>query len=143
MTSVGYGEVYPRTTLGKFVGFVAMLAGMVLIALPVAIVGQKFQDVYDNHDLDEAKRRAALRMKVLGEVWSLVPSSDVVPSLRKVKMKDQELADSVTDLCSYLEEVWEQREQLMRERKYEFERQEEINFKSTQLLSGMETSKVA
>lgn len=142
MTSVGYGDVYPRTTLGKFVGFVAMLAGMVLIALPVAIVGQKFQDVYDMHDLDEAKRRAALRMKVLGEVWSLVPSSDVVPSLKKLKMKDQDLGDCVTDLCSYLEEVWEQREQLMRERKYEFERQEEIHFKKTSLLAGMEASKL-
>jgi len=139
MTSVGYGEVYPRTTMGKFVGFVAMLAGMVLIALPVAIVGQKFQDVYDNHDLDEAKRRAAMRMKVLGEVWSLVPSSDVVPKMRKLQLKDQDLSNSVTDLCSFLEEVWEQREQLMRERKYEFERQEEVHGRVTKLLSDMET----
>jgi len=142
MTSVGYGDVYPRTTLGKFVGFVAMLAGMVLIALPVAIVGQKFQDVYDNHDLDEAKRRAALRMKVLGEVWSLVPSSDVAPSIKKLKLKDPELGETVTEFCSFLEEVWQQREQKMRERKFEFERQEEIHFKMTNLLQGMETSKL-
>jgi len=150
MTSVGYGEVYPRTTMGKLVGFVAMLAGMVLIALPVAIVGQKFQDVYDNHDLDEAKRRAAMRMKVLGEVWSLVPSSDctsqhtdrrgVLPKLRALKIKDQNLGDNVTDLCSFLEEVWEQREQLMRERKYEFERQEEVHGRVGKLLSEMETA---
>lgn len=150
MTSVGYGEVYPRTTMGKLVGFVAMLAGMVLIALPVAIVGQKFQDVYDNHDLDEAKRRAAMRMKVLGEVWSLIPSRDctsqhtdrcgVLPKLKELKIKDTDLGDSVTDLCSSLEEVWEQREQLMRERKYEFERQEEVHGRVAKLLSEMETA---
>jgi voltage-gated potassium channel Kch len=87
MTSVGYGEVYPRTTLGKSVGFIAMLVGMVLIALPVAIVGQKFQDVYDNHDLEEAKRRAAVRMKVMGEVWSLVPASNVLSKMKKMKIK--------------------------------------------------------
>merc|ERR1719272_17157 len=124
MTSVGYGEVYPRTTMGRMVGFVAMLAGMVLIALPVAIVGQKFQDVYENHDLEEAKRRASVRMKVMGEVWSLVPASDVISRLHKVKVKDPLLASLVHDLSSELSEVWEQREQLMRERKYDIDEQE-------------------
>jgi hypothetical protein len=140
MTSVGYGEVYPRTTLGKCVGFVAMLVGMVLIALPVAIVGQKFQDVYENHDLEDAKRRAAVRMKVLGEVWSLVPSSDVGPKLKKLQIKDPALATSVESLTCYLEEVWEHREQLMRERKVEHERQEEIHSRVQKLLTHMETS---
>merc|ERR1719253_185522 len=92
MTSVGYGEVYPRTTMGKCVGFFAMLVGMVLIALPVAIVGQKFQDVYDNHDLEEAKRRAAVRMKVMGEVWTLEPKSDVLPRMKKLQIRDPMLA---------------------------------------------------
>lgn len=137
MASVGYGDVYPRTTLGKFVGFVAMLAGMVLIALPVAIIGQKFQDVYDNHDLDEAKRRAAMRMKVLGEVWSLVPASDVLPKLQKVQIKDQELSKQVAELCEFFGEVWESREQLMRERKDEAARQESVHINLTHLLSGM------
>lgn len=140
MTSVGYGEVYPRTTMGRMVGFVAMLAGMVLIALPVAIVGQKFQDVYENHDLEEAKRRAAIRMKVMGEVWSLVPQSDVVPNVRKLALKDQALAGLIADMTSCLDEVWEQREQLMRERQYEFDRHEEVHQKVGQLLNSMEAA---
>jgi voltage-gated potassium channel Kch len=138
MTSVGYGEIYPRTTLGKCVGFIAMLVGMVLIALPVAIVGQKFQDVYDNHDLEEAKRRAAVRMKVMGEVWSLVPASEVVPKLRKLEVKDPALSSAIAGLSSRLEEVWEQREQLMRERQYEADRQEEVHQKVGRLLNSME-----
>jgi len=138
MTSVGYGEVYPKTTLGKMVGFVAMLAGMVLIALPVAIVGQKFQDVYENHDLEEAKRRAAVRMKVMGEVWSLVPASDVISRLHKVRVKDPLLASLVHDLSSELSEVWEHREQLMRERKYDIDEQEQIHQKINNLLSSMD-----
>eukprot|EP00747_Dinoflagellata_sp_TGD_P181453 gnl/TRDRNA2_/TRDRNA2_35298_c0_seq1.p1 gnl/TRDRNA2_/TRDRNA2_35298_c0~~gnl/TRDRNA2_/TRDRNA2_35298_c0_seq1.p1 ORF type:complete len:473 (-),score=74.13 gnl/TRDRNA2_/TRDRNA2_35298_c0_seq1:352-1770(-) len=140
MMTVGYGEIVPRTTLGKCVGFVAMLVGMVLIALPVAIVGQKFQDVYEHHDLDEAKSRAAARLKVTGEKWTLEPQSDVLPRLRALKVKDSALAVAMTDLTCALEEVWEQREQLSRERKMEFEKQDLVNQKFSKLLLGMEAS---
>merc|ERR1719171_2777105 len=57
MTTVGYGDKYPRTFLGKLVGAVCMLFGILLIALPTAIVGQKFQEVYRRHH--EAQRLQA------------------------------------------------------------------------------------
>lgn len=50
MTTVGFGDAYPKTAGGKFVGMAAMLTGILLIALPVAIVGRKFQEVYENYD---------------------------------------------------------------------------------------------
>jgi hypothetical protein len=57
MTTVGYGDKYPRTFLGKLVGAICMLFGILLIALPTAIVGQKFQEVYRRHQ--DAKRLQA------------------------------------------------------------------------------------
>mmetsp|Transcript_30543 Transcript_30543/g.79080 ORF Transcript_30543/g.79080 Transcript_30543/m.79080 type:complete len:291 (+) Transcript_30543:196-1068(+) len=47
MITVGYGDKYPKTALGKAVGSLSMFTGIVLIALPVAIVGSKFQEVYN------------------------------------------------------------------------------------------------
>jgi len=47
MTTVGYGDVYPRTTQGRLVAAVAILNGILVIALPVAIVSRRFQEVYD------------------------------------------------------------------------------------------------
>lgn len=44
MTSVGYGDVVPRTRLGRFVGSVIMLLGVGLVALPAAILAGKFSD---------------------------------------------------------------------------------------------------
>jgi len=140
MTTVGYGEIYPRTALGKCVGCIAMLVGMVLIALPVAIVGQKFQDVYESHDLDDARNRAAARMKVSGEVWTLQPPSDVLSRLRSLKPQDAALASAVSDMAGALEEVWEERERLARECKNEMEKQKEIHQNLAQLLQGMEAS---
>mmetsp|Transcript_62233 Transcript_62233/g.190094 ORF Transcript_62233/g.190094 Transcript_62233/m.190094 type:complete len:485 (-) Transcript_62233:187-1641(-) len=138
MTSVGYGDVYPKTSQGKCLGFVVMLTGMVVIALPVAIVGQKFQDVYESHRLETAKDAAAARMAVPGEQWSLVPTSDAVEKLRNLHIKDSALATSVTKLTLCLPEVWEQREQIMRGRIGERVKSERINAKTRRLLSGVE-----
>mmetsp|Transcript_35674 Transcript_35674/g.113373 ORF Transcript_35674/g.113373 Transcript_35674/m.113373 type:complete len:470 (+) Transcript_35674:65-1474(+) len=137
MTSVGYGEVYPRTTQGKCVGFVAMLVGMVLIALPVAIVGQKFQDVFESHDLDEAKFRAVARMRSDGKVWAVVPSTDVLQRLRQLKLQDPAVGASVASLAAALESTWEQRERLGRERRYLLERHQELEGKTQELLKAM------
>lgn len=66
MTTVGYGDQVPRTLAGRLVGCLAMLSGIVLISLPVAIVGSKFQLAYESleaekrqlAELDEAEREA-------------------------------------------------------------------------------------
>merc|ERR1719253_927907 len=50
MTTVGFGEVYPRTELGRIVATATMLSGILLIALPVAIIGRRFQEVYEAHN---------------------------------------------------------------------------------------------
>lgn len=46
MTTVGYGGVVPVSTPGKLIAAFTMLFGILLIALPMAIVGNKFQEVY-------------------------------------------------------------------------------------------------
>jgi len=47
MTTVGYGDKAPKTPLGRTLGCVTMISGIVLISLPVAIVGTKFQEAYE------------------------------------------------------------------------------------------------
>merc|ERR1719253_2437699 len=53
MTTVGFGEVYPRTEMGRVIATATMLSGILLIALPVAIIGRKFQEVYEDHQREE------------------------------------------------------------------------------------------
>jgi len=140
MTTVGFGDIYPKTTPGHCVGFAAMLVGMVLIALPVAIVGQKFQDVYEMHDLEEAKMRALSTTKTTGDVWTLMPQSDIIAKLRSLQTKEKHVGEQVSTVAQLLEDVWEHREKLQRERAFELTKQQDIHRKLGKLLSGMEAS---
>ncbi|CAJ1423912.1 unnamed protein product [Effrenium voratum] len=119
LTSLGYGDMYPKTLQGKCVGVLAMIAGLLLIALPIAIISQKFQDIYEVNDKEEAKNRAAQRMKgAPHETWTLIPGSDVVRRLKGLSIKDPEAREAIQDMMKSLEEIWERREALERERKY-------------------------
>lgn len=37
-TTVGYGDIYPRTILGKFIGSATIVVGVVLVAIPISII---------------------------------------------------------------------------------------------------------
>uniref|UniRef100_A0A7S1EY59 Ion transport domain-containing protein n=1 Tax=Noctiluca scintillans TaxID=2966 RepID=A0A7S1EY59_NOCSC len=60
MTTVGYGDRVPRTVPGRIVAMLTMLSGILLISLPVAIVGSKFQHAYEEYlDQRECERMAS------------------------------------------------------------------------------------
>jgi voltage-gated potassium channel len=45
LTTVGYGDVYPVTPLGKIVASITALFGLVMLALPVGIIATSFSEV--------------------------------------------------------------------------------------------------
>ena len=47
ITTVGYGDFYPTTILGKCVGFFTVISSVLLLALPVTIIGSEFSIEYD------------------------------------------------------------------------------------------------
>ncbi|WP_294009605.1 ion transporter [Sphingomonas sp.] len=52
LTTVGYGDVYPITALGKFLSGLVAVAGIGLIAMPTGILASAFSDVV------QARKRA-------------------------------------------------------------------------------------
>ena len=59
MTTVGYGDMVPLTPLGKMIGSIVSIFGMMLLAFPVAILGYHFQEVYN--EMEEEQRIQKLK----------------------------------------------------------------------------------
>jgi voltage-gated potassium channel len=54
LTTVGYGDVYPITGIGKFVSGVIAIMGIGLVALPTGIISAGFMDkLKDNNESDD------------------------------------------------------------------------------------------
>ena len=56
MTTVGYGDMYPKSTFGYFVGGICAFSGMLILAMPVAILATNFNDLYQKNKLRETKK---------------------------------------------------------------------------------------
>lgn len=63
MTTVGYGDYYPTTTGGYVIGVLCSITGIILTALPVAVIGSNFNTYWEHN----RKRRAALMAAIKEE----------------------------------------------------------------------------
>lgn len=59
LTTVGYGDVYPVTTLGRFAASIIALAGIGVVALPAGVFASAFSDELREREQQKVARKAA------------------------------------------------------------------------------------
>lgn len=58
LTTVGYGDVYPQTDVGKLISMISSLFGVAVIAMPAGIVTAGFVDaIHDEQRQEEARHK--------------------------------------------------------------------------------------
>ncbi|CAE8654923.1 unnamed protein product [Polarella glacialis] len=64
LTTVGYGDVYPHSDLGKLLASLQIVAGIGYMAMPLSIIGNNFSQVWeDRHGL-------LMRDKIWQQIWN-------------------------------------------------------------------------
>ena len=90
VTTVGYGDITPATTLGRFVAGTLMFFGLGLIATVTAIVSAKFvQNYVDHHTNDDV-------LEKLEELES---------EIEKLKALEEDELEKLDDLDSEIQDI--------------------------------------
>ena len=63
ITTVGYGDFYPTDLPGRFIGSLCAICGVMLIALPTAVIVSKFSDFYGHRSFQQRHEQMCQQTK--------------------------------------------------------------------------------
>ena len=90
LTTIGYGDQIPASQGGKFVAVVIAFLGSFYMAMPLAIIGSKFEEAYKEHELLQAQH-SSFREDNLKEQLSHVSSKERRARVLRLGFKIQEI----------------------------------------------------
>lgn len=80
MSTVGYGDVSPKTPVGKFIGTVCAITGILALALPITVIGSNFSAIF-SEEMEQREKEANAKKE---EEAGADPKERLVGELRRV-----------------------------------------------------------
>jgi hypothetical protein len=80
-TTVGYGDLYPTSGGGKFIGATCMTLGIVVLALPISVVGANFASEYNKREREKEMDRMLARGDTMDASGSATPEAGHLEAL--------------------------------------------------------------
>jgi potassium voltage-gated channel Shal-related subfamily D protein 2 len=115
MTTIGYGEITPRSFLGRLITVPLLLCGLLLIALPSFVLGREFSIVWD--DLTHGGEPAGIELPMRSATLEVRGASRLRDlSNRKLAQNQTELSKQIVDLRALVIEQNKLLHQLMHHR---------------------------
>ena len=63
MTTVGYGDIHPVTGLGKLVGTMCAVSGVLVLSLPIPIIAGNFEAFHKNQQKNDKAEKGKKSLK--------------------------------------------------------------------------------
>jgi hypothetical protein len=96
--TVGYGDEIPTTGAGKFVACVAMVASLLLLALPISVIGTEFTEQwmeYKQADAEASRANTGGDAPAVGPTSRSIKPAGLVESERVVSRRARALEETL------------------------------------------------
>ncbi|XP_071177288.1 potassium voltage-gated channel protein Shaw-like [Mytilus edulis] len=84
MTTVGYGDEVPKSALGRIVGSLCAVSGLLLLAMPIAVIAGKFNDLYEKN----ANREDFKKLHTIRKICKVHPASNIITLKQSKRLKN-------------------------------------------------------
>uniref|UniRef100_A0A914C7E3 Ion transport domain-containing protein n=1 Tax=Acrobeloides nanus TaxID=290746 RepID=A0A914C7E3_9BILA len=100
MTTIGYGDMTPHTYLGRIIGSICALAGVLTIALPVPVIVSNFAMYYSH---TQARSKMPKKRRGVLSVEQVVKQQQILPQQRRILLsgKNSYAHETTTPLLNH------------------------------------------
>lgn len=95
MTTLGYGDMVPSTPVGKIVGSICSLSGVLVIALPVPVIVSNFSRIFcQSQRADKMKAQRKTRMARINQAKNATSNAFIAAKRRREEQQSAGLQES-------------------------------------------------